>query len=154
MCARGYAALLWVTFLLHRARVCAAGARDAFGGSPRLPPLLREQQVRRRRRQSLYRRVCDAEKCLAVVRRRQSAWLARPGADVARCRNGARAFDLALVRPRRRLANAAFASNVVVTSKYTALNFVPLFLFHQFTRYGRGVRRGAGPLQASAGACD
>ena len=65
-----------------------------------------------------------------------------------------RAFDLALVRPRRRLANAAFASNVVVTSKYTALNFVPLFLFHQFTRYGRGVRRGAGPLQASAGACD
>ena len=31
-------------------------------------------------------------------------------------------------------APARFASNVVITSKYTALNFTPLFLFEQFQR--------------------
>ena len=36
-----------------------------------------------------------------------------------------------------RLANAAagFCGNVVITSKYTAVNFVPKFLFEQFSRF-------------------
>ena len=31
--------------------------------------------------------------------------------------------------------NVGFVDNVVITSQYTAWNFVPLFLFHQFSRF-------------------
>ena len=42
-----------------------------------------------------------------------------------------------IVRPNDAGANALceYSPNVVITSRYTALNFVPKFLFEQFQRF-------------------